>query len=85
MRGDTGNEDARARDASLARRFVTLKMNEPEDGITDNKFFISERRKCRWWQQAIDSGDDRGATAVSIAGRACGDDSAASGRRRQTT
>jgi len=55
------------------------------NGITDSKFFISERRKCRWRREAIDPGDDRRATAVSLVGRAGGDDPAASGRRRQTT
>lgn len=47
--------------------------------------FISERRKCRWWQQAIDPGNDRGAAAVLVAGRARGDDFAAPGCRCQAT
>lgn len=53
--------------------------------ITDSEFFIPERRKRRRQRQAIDPGDDRGATTVPVVGRARGDDLTAPGRRRQTT
>lgn len=72
------------------RRLFLPPIRDPQDRRArergnGRKFFISERRKCGWRQQAIDPGDDRGATAVLVAGRARGDDSAAPGRRRQAT
>lgn len=84
MREDTGT---RTRDK---RRFFLPPIRDLQDQRVqdwDNgcKFFISQRRKCQWQQQAIDSGDDRGTTAVLVAGRTRSDDSTAPGRRCQTT
>lgn len=47
--------------------------------------FSYERRKRRRQRQAIDPGDDRGATAVPVVGRTGGDDPATPGCRCQTT
>lgn len=84
MRGDTGTRTRDERRFSLPpiRDLQDQRVREWDNGC---KFFISERRKCQWRQQAIDSGDDRGATAVLVAGRTRGDDSTAPGRRCQTT